>query len=167
MFLRRLRSQLAYWWSQNYHPDQSGRYERKGLVSSLDPQLYRAYTVVGGCQVKLSVLHTHLNDYTRALRYASACLRGDGELDNRWGIQEYQEVTLQTLLTPKHFNKGQQHAPHTEISEFKQAASEFLTHYERLSPNTLGDSYTLRILGKFQANVLYITNAMVRHSHRL
>ncbi len=163
MWIRRLRSKLLLWFSQIYHPDDTGRYEKLGTLNALDPELFRNYAVSNAC---IFMMRTHIPDieqYTKKINYAIIFLVDKAAISNVWCQYSWRDSTLDSFFIDK---EGRYLDPVKSVSEFKLASLTFLRLYFLIMNEQVEtDGYNARVLTPFQDSILETTRALLRYSH--
>lgn len=162
LWVRRLYSKFSYWYSQNYHPDQTGYYEKLGILKALDPLLFKRYKTVSACVFKMKVVYPHLDEYTKQLRRINYILSEHIAVENNWCKYDWVEVSLHEFLITK---EGIHLDPVNAIASFKRSAITFLQHYALIRDAQIDDDgHNARILAKFQNSILDLANHLLRYS---
>jgi hypothetical protein len=163
LWFRKNYSKLKLWFFQKYPKKDTLADKKLAKLKALDPLLFKEYDVFKARVFLITVVYLNFSTYLDKLKFLNYSLKEHVSIDLNWGSVNYYHLSLEFFLTDEKRNYID---PVKTIITFKERTLTFLQLYNDLNKNQHSDDkYHLRILSKFEKELLELTDALLRYSH--
>lgn len=163
MWLRKLYLKLKLYFINNYYLPEQINEQHLAYIEALDLKLFKEFSVIDTCMLKINVLYINLDTYVSKLKYINVCLDENKYINNDWCRYVYTEITLEKFLID---NKNLYSNQNDILNEFKKQYTIYCKHILHLCKyQAVEQEHNLRILTAFSTHLNAITLFFLRYSH--